>query len=700
MTESTQSQAIFALRKAIVKAYPLHTDLGDVPLEGSYASVWQSFARAIGINASDLAVDLAPCFGLDVAPALTQAMPEALAVLPVAFCQANLLLPIKLEEGVLWVATADPQDRTMMERARFLAGRPLKWVLAAPQAIEDAQVIIFSKEAERLSVEASLIDRDPSYDENAIVKLAHALMQTAIGQRASDLHIQPFMGAYAVRIRVDGSLRRLNMLPDIVAVTLIRHMKSICGMDPTNNLMPQDGRMALIVEGRDFDMRVSTLPASKGERLVVRFLDQGRVHRLGGGGFSLAALQSLRRIVGRPSGLVLMTGPTGCGKTSTLYALLAELNRNSSNIITVEDPVEYRIPGVSQVEVNNKAGRSFAAVLRSILRQDPDILLVGEIRDGETAEIAVQAALTGHLVLSTLHTNDAITAIPRLLNLGVMPSILADGLIGVIAQRLCRALCPACRAPVVEPLSPEERMFSELTRNRPAYRPVGCAACDDTGYRGRIPIVDIIEMNKGLRDAIANGESRLTVLDGLRTSGLKSLAASGSLRVISGETTVSEVIATVGPSFWYEVAQHYGTYFEGVTEELAPPLVGERMGVLLMSEDAALGDRLKGPLENLGFRLALARTAADAEAALRADENLCFIIGDVPESEGFIEATERLRNNRKHISWARLPAAVLLPSALSGQIEQVKLSGVMGELMTKPVDLDRLLLAIRRAQAR
>lgn len=701
MGKQYDSNAVSALRKAILKAFPNHTDLADIHLDEDYARTWQNFARALGINSADLAQALAPYFGMEVAPSLEKVTSEALEVLPLAFCQANNLLPLSLDGDVLSIVTADPQDFAVRERARFLAGRPIKWLLSSPQAIEDAQIVVFSREAERLSAPALAKYRDDlGYDENAIVKLSRALMATAIEHRASDLHIQPFLGAYVARIRVDGLLRRLNMLPDAVAITLIRHIKAVCGMDSTNNLVPQDGRMSMVIDGRDFDMRVSTLPANRGERLVIRFLDQGRVHRLSGAGFSLAALQTLRRVISRPSGLVIMTGPTGCGKTSTLYAMLAELNRSSVNILTVEDPVEYRIPGISQVEVNDKAGRGFAATLRSMLRQDPDVVLVGEIRDRETAEIAAQAALTGHLVLTTLHTNDAITAIPRLLNLGVQPSILADSLIAVVAQRLCRTLCPACKQPVVEPLAPDEQLFFDLTRNRPSYRPKGCPACEDTGYRGRLPIVDIIEMNKELRDAIAVGESRIAALDELRTTGLKSLAASGSLRVISGDTTVSEVMDAVGPSFWHEVSRHYGAYFSMESAASIPINAAEGQGVLLMSKDGDLAASLTPILESKGFRLVVAETAELAHERLENDEEIAFIIGDVPESFSTDEAAKMLQHNRFHISWARLPAIVLLPESLMDSQEELRRTGVMGAFMGKPIDSSAVMSHIRRSQAR
>jgi type IV pilus assembly protein PilB len=698
MIEQPSATPVETLKRAVSLAFPERSDVARLEFDGSVAQAWQAFARLLALDETQLARAMAPIFDVEPAGPL-DAEPEALALIPSNYCQSNKILPLRLADGALVVATADPTNTEIGERVTFLADMPVRWVLAAPQEIDDAIVLSFSKAAARES-DAGTAAANSAIDEHAIVKLGRALLNSAIDQRASDLHIQPFLGSAVVRIRVDGNLRRLTMLPDAVAMTLIRHFKARSGMESTNCQVPQDGRMSLVADDREFDMRVSTLPATRGERLVIRFLDQSRVHRLSGANFSLAALQTLRRAISRPSGLVIMTGPTGSGKTSTLYSMLAEINRSTVNIITVENPVEYRITGISQVEVNEKAGRTFLAALRSILRQDPDVILIGEIRDAETAEIAAQAALTGHLVLSTLHTNDALTAIPRLLNLGVPPSILADSLSAVAAQRLCRMLCPACKVPVTEPLTPEEKTFLEVTRNTPGHRPVGCKQCDYTGYRGRLPIVDIVEMTKGLRDAVALGESRLAELEKLREGGLKSLAASGSLRVISGDTTVREVMDAVGPSFWPELAEHYGSFSYTGALDISPSQITAGQGVLVMSADADLAKQLEPVLQDEGLRIVVATSAEQARELLTRDEDIAFIVGDVPDNASLDEATDLLRRNRLHISWARLPSIVLLPAHLKKYETTLRESGVMGMFMSKPVAPSAILAHIRRAQAR
>jgi type IV pilus assembly protein PilB len=698
MTEQPATSPFETLKRAVSLAFQGRSDVASLEFDGPAAQAWQAFARQLAIDEAQLARALAPVFGIELAGSL-DADSDALALIPSNYCQTNKILPLRLEQGELVIATSDPTNTETREWAAFLADKRVRWVLAAPQEIDDAIVLAFSREAAR-NADAGAAAANSTIDEHAIVKLSRALLIKAIELRASDLHIQPFLGSAVVRIRVDGNLRRLTMLSDAVAMMVVRHFKARGGMESTSNQIPQDGRMSLVTDGREFDMRISTLPAIRGERLVIRFLDQSRVHRLNGANFSLAALQTLRRAIARPSGLVLMTGPTGSGKTSTLYAMLAEINRSTVNIITVENPVEYRITGISQIEVNEKAGRTFLAALRSILRQDPDVILIGEIRDAETAEIATQAALTGHLVLSTLHTNDALTAIPRLLNLGVPPSILADSLAAVASQRLCRMLCPACKVPVTEPLTPEERTFLDVTRNSPGHRPIGCEQCDYTGYRGRLPIVDIIEMNKGLRDAVAHGESRLSELEKLREGGLKSLAASGSVRIISGDTTVREVMETVGPGFWTELAEHYGSSLFADSMDIGPSQIMAGQGVLVMSSDPGLASELETVAQEEGLRVVFAATAAQAQELLKRDEDIAFIIGDVPDEATLGDAIELLRINRLHVSWARLPSVVFLPARLATHEAALQLSGVLAAFMIKPVVPADLRTHIRRARAR
>jgi CheY-like chemotaxis protein len=471
-------------------------------------------------------------------------------------------------------------------------------------------------------------------------------------------------------------------------------------MEPTNALVPQDGRMSMMIDERDYDMRVSTLPASKGERLVIRFLDQGRVHKLGAAGFSLAALQTLRRMITRPSGLILLTGPTGSGKTSTLYGMLNELNRSSVNIITVENPVEYRLSGISQVEVNDKAGRSFSAALRSILRQDPDVVLIGEIRDSETAEIAIQAAMTGHLVLSTLHTNDAISSIPRLLGLGVQPSILADALVGVASQRLCRVLCTECKIPVAAPYTPEEKLFHKITHHYPADRPVGCQHCGFSGYKGRLPIVDILEINNRLRDAIAHSVSRISDLDQLREGDLKSMAASANRRIISGETTVAEALSAMSLKFWTELAEHYGVELDEDEINTCPRTLTSGNVAVLITKDIEFSLSIEQHLQLEGWQLLVASDSHSANEILRQEENAAFVIMDIADDTLLSQAEGELKDAARNLYWSRLPALVLLPKTLANHESTFRDNGMISPCLTKPFKMDELILHVLHGHAR
>ena len=704
MTKATFSTAEFpqtlgsvsALRKAISQAFPDHNELSTLSFDGNYAQAWQVFARVLAISEAELARKLAPIVEVGFADKLDNPEANALLQIPFNFCQMNTVLPIRVENGIMMVATSNPFDPNIEERIRFLANSPIKWVLAAPEILADAVIAAYSKQAAR---EVQEISGKASGDD-VIIKLARTLLNTAIEARASDLHIQPYLGASIVRIRVDGVLRRLTTLTDAVAGTVIRHYKASSGMDSTNAIIPQDGRMSLVVGESDYDMRVSTLPASRGERLVIRFLDQSRVHRLNTSGFSLAALNMIRRQTARPSGLVVMTGPTGSGKTSTLYGMLSEINRSSVNIITVENPVEYRIPGISQVDVNEKAGRSFAAALRSILRQDPDVLLIGEIRDHETADIALQAALTGRLVLTTLHTNDSITTIPRLLGLGVEASILSDALVAVISQRLCRMLCPACKVQVTEPLSLQEKCFHEITRHYPGHRSVGCEQCDYTGFRGRLPIVDIVEVGDKLRDAIATGETRISALQSAREGGLKSLAASGGLRIVSGDTTINEVIKSVGHGFWHELANYYGTQLQEDELNLITQVVADHPGVVLISKDATLSQEIDQSLKAADYKVITVPDPVTANQIFKQEENITFVVMDIENDTSLSAAVERLREASRIMYWSRLPALVLLPPGLAEQESVLRENGVISPSLAKPVKIDSLLAQIRRSYAR
>lgn len=367
-------------------------------------------------------------------------------------------------------------------------------------------------------------------------KLAWSLVEQAVAAGASDLHLEPMRDVVRVRIRVDGLLRELVRLPLAAHSTLVTQLKVAANMDIAEKRVPQDGRIALELYGRSVDLRLSTLPTTLGEKIAIRLLAQQELLQLEELGFTQENLACYRRLFTQPNGLILLTGPTGSGKTSTLYATLAALDAATRNIITLEDPVEYSLPGINQVAVNRRSGMTFAKGLRAIVRQDPDVIMLGEIRDEETAGIAVQAALTGHLVLSTLHTNSAAGAVYRLLDMGIAPYLLAAALRGVVAQRLVRRLCPDCRRQ--RTATAAERSFLGAAT---VWEQQGCEQCQAAGYRGRVAVQEVLPLTTSLQQLVLQRAPVEELEQAARVEGLRSLAEDAAAKALDGLTTVQEL---------------------------------------------------------------------------------------------------------------------------------------------------------------
>ncbi|MCG8434042.1 MAG: type II secretion system ATPase GspE [Gammaproteobacteria bacterium] len=391
--------------------------------------------------------------------------------------------------------------------------------------------------AQQLPEPEDLLESD---DDAPIIRLINALLTEAVKENASDIHVEPFENRLVVRLRVDGVMREILQSRRAVAPLVVSRIKVMAKLDIAEKRLPQDGRISLRIAGRAVDVRVSTVPAGHGERVVLRLLDKqaGRLD-LQHLGMEDRTRDLMDELIRKPHGIILVTGPTGSGKTTTLYAALARINDRSRNILTVEDPVEYHIDGIGQMQVNTKVDMTFARGLRAILRQDPDVVMVGEIRDLETAEIAVQASLTGHLVLSTLHTNTAIGAVTRLRDMGVEPFLLSSSLLGVLAQRLVRLLCPECK----EPYKPNEKECAVLGIKKSAtlYHAIGCEACNESGYQGRTGIYELIGVDNTMRTMIHDGESEQTMEKHARKN-TPSIRDDGRRRILNGETTIEEVL--------------------------------------------------------------------------------------------------------------------------------------------------------------
>ena len=454
------------------------------------------------------------------------------------------IVPVEVRPHALTIATSTPFDLDCERALAFSTGRAIRLLLASPFTIDATLNALERDTAPAASgVEP---DRDGGASlpdaklDGAIVRLVDSLISEGVRARASDIHLEREASGVAVRHRIDGLLRNVTTLDADTGTPLVSRIKIMAGLDIADRLRPQDGRITVTIGAGHVDLRVSTLPAAHGEKVVLRVLDT----RAGGStldslGIAAPALARLRGLLDIREGLILVTGPTGSGKTTTLYAALHAIQQRGVNIVTVEDPIEYRLAGIVQVQVNARTGLTFASALRSILRQDPDVILVGEIRDAETASIAVQAALTGHLVLSTLHTIDAAGAIARLDDLGVDRYKVAASLKGVVAQRLLRRLCDGCREP--DATTPGPALGRWLPAGAARWRERGCGACGRTGFRGRIAVIETMVSRPEIERAIASGAAADTIADAARAGGMARLWESGIERVTAGTTSLAEV---------------------------------------------------------------------------------------------------------------------------------------------------------------
>jgi type II secretory ATPase GspE/PulE/Tfp pilus assembly ATPase PilB-like protein/8-oxo-dGTP pyrophosphatase MutT (NUDIX family) len=472
---------------------------------------------------------------------LREGAAHARDLLPERWARRYRVLPLRAADGALEVATADPLNLDCERALSFATGRAVRLSLASPLSLSRALDAAYRDEPPPMvamdvqhltaDVEAAPIAPADADDGGSITRLVDDLLGEGIAAGASDIHIEPEERGIVVRHRIDGVLRRVRTLPRGVVASLVSRLKIICGLDIADRLRPQDGRARVALNGVAVDLRVSTLPASHGEKVAIRVLDaRGSVLSLDAMGFLPDELARIETLLDAREGLILVTGPTGSGKTTTLYATLRRLQQRGVNIVTVEDPIEYRLPGIVQVQVNERAGLTFASALRSIMRQDPDVLLIGEIRDRETAEIAIQASLTGHLVFSTLHTNDAASAVTRLVDIGVAPYKIATALKGVLAQRLVRRLCPCGAAGERRPLLVAERAA------------VPCVECRGDGYRGRLAIVEVLLATTEFERAVAAGIGAERLAEAARQCGMRSLWESGMAHIAEGQTSQAELL--------------------------------------------------------------------------------------------------------------------------------------------------------------
>lgn len=475
------------------------------------------------------------------------------------FMKSNKIVPVSFDKnGTLIVAAGKPLDAAAVSSMSVNFSCPVDCILTPPAQIDRyidsiSAVITTSAALSDLNAEKddklfgkgetqqSIIFKEDDVINNPAVRLVDSIVKEAIPYRASDIHIEPFEKKVRVRYRIDGDLQERAEFPIEFYSAISARLKIMSGMNIAERRVPQDGRINMIIGGKEYDFRVSSLPTVYGEKFVIRILDKTSFHFTRTDlGFTDGENAVIDKMLMRPHGIILLTGPTGCGKSTTLYSFLKEVNNPAVNIITVEDPVEYTLAGINQTQVNAKANMTFAAALRSILRQDPDIIMIGEIRDEETAEIAVRAAITGHLVFSTLHTNDAPGAVTRLEDMGVADYLVADALAGVIAQRLVKRLCPACKKR--GKTNSKEMEILGLTEPVSIFRPQGCQFCNNTGYKGRIAVHEIMYMNENMKNEVSRSKNLEVLREMAAKNGMVSLWSSCRNLVMNGVTSIQELM--------------------------------------------------------------------------------------------------------------------------------------------------------------
>jgi len=630
------------------------------------ATLWETLVVQKVVNDEQILTALSTRFRLKIAE-LDKADPTAKERVPEQVARRYHILPFRATDSYLEIATANPFDLDAEKALAFATAREIRMLLLAPSKIAERLDDMYRPEKavdkllegmessaalehlqDAAPDEITLAASEAEASQRPVVRLVDLIISEGILARSSDIHIEPEEGGVAVRYRIDGVLRQVMKIPRQAGLPLISRIKIMSSLDIADRLRPQDGRARVAVNGQPIDLRVSTLPATLGEKVVIRILDsRATVKSLDSLGLNTNETEGIRRLLENHEGIILVTGPTGSGKTTTLYSCINQIKSEGVNIVTVEDPVEYRMQGIVQVQVQEKAGLTFASALRSILRQDPNVVLIGEIRDRETAQIAVQASLTGHLVLSTLHTNDASNAVTRLVDIGVEAYKIAAALRGVLAQRLMRKICPTCKEVWME--TPADRLGKWVPKGTPLYRAAGCPDCAMTGYRGRFSIVEVLTVTAEVERRIASGETAEHIAGAARRGGMKGLWESGLEHVLRGESTLDELTRVVdipqederppaaaaaprrpgGGVPQPQLAPHAGAalapeptadalveHFE-LLEELAPPRRSGPHGlpavkVLLVDDEDSLRKVMRDLLERDGYDVAEARDGVQA----------------------------------------------------------------------------------------
>jgi len=635
-------------------------------------------------------------------------------------CKDYDLLPIDESEGSIVVAMSNPMDFAAVDAVHFKMGQKVKPIFARPDLIQRKIQELYHGESDFSDAMDQLDDDEPSEENTGdsdtedldalkkdaqaspVIKMVNSIFSQAIKIGSSDIHIEAGRQQSVVRLRVDGRLRPALHFPSKAHALIVSRIKIMSKLDISNTRTPQDGRSAVKLWGKKMDLRVSTLPSVHGEKIVIRILDKsGLSLDLDILGFEETAYARVKDCISRPTGAVLVTGPTGSGKTTTLYSFLHHINSEETNIVTVEDPVEFQIKGINQVQVNVKAGMTFAAALRSILRQDPDIVMIGEIRDSETSHIAVHAAQTGHLVLSTLHTNDAVATISRLVEMDLEPSTLAASLNLIVAQRLLRRLCPKCKKPVA--LSTDLKERYDIPDDVVFYGPQGCRACFNIGYRGRMGAHEVLYINDRLREMISKESTEKDLVQAAREEGMFTLFEDAINKALSGITSIDEVlhvgVAPEGFKLAHRLSDDGKLLSLGDVQKKKTAVVQKEKGVkrsiMVVDDSASIRNLVKFVLASDGYDVV---EAVDGQAAWNSLQHTIpdLMVSDceMPNLTG-PELVERVREQRR---FDCMPI-IMLTSLRDEEDEVLGLESGADDYIVKPVEPMKLQVRVRKVLA-
>jgi type II secretory ATPase GspE/PulE/Tfp pilus assembly ATPase PilB-like protein/ActR/RegA family two-component response regulator len=667
----------------------------EVPPGTSTAEAWSAVCGGLGVSEGKLAEVMASFFRMEVAD-FSAADPDAFNVVPEGLSRKHLIFPLRETDRQVVVATCDPTNVEVERILGFSSGRQAVFQVASPRAIKSAlddrfspdraveNLLGISEMGEAAEETVKLVEEmgpeaisEGDVKSTPVVKLTNLIIRDGIAQGASDIHIEPGRKIGVVRYRVDGVLRKHMDLPVAALNRVISRIKILSKLDITDRLRPQDGKARVRVGALAYDLRVSTIPAGGAEKCVIRILDSNTTVTLEDLNMPALELARLRQLMAYRDGIIVVTGPTGSGKTSTLYGVIRELADGKVNVMTVEDPIEYELSTITQTQVETKQGLTFASALRSILRQDPDVILVGEIRDRETAETAAQAAMTGHLVLATVHANDALNAVPRLVDLGLQYATIAATLRGGLAQRLIRKVCVACAEPVLGSPTAEEQRLAARHGAEPLVRAVGCQECGYTGYRGRLPVMEVLIMNSRIAAAIEARKGVATLSRLAEQGGMRSMHKVGLEWVQEGKTTLVEVERVLGQSLEED---------EKAQETEGPPRI------LLVDDDEEARVFMRALLEKSDFEVHEAQDGRQALDILKLDPDFSLVILDL--SMPSMDGREFLNRIRGSTDTLALP--VLIRTGTAGVSEEAELLNAgADDFLTKSVEVDRFVARVK-----